>query len=132
MIAGEVLRFGVVGLAAYGTDVAVFNLLLLAAAWDPVPSKVLSSAVAIAVAFAGSRWWTWRHRRTPNIGREYAMFLFLSVVAAGIQLLCLVISRELLGLRSAVADNISANVVGMALATVFRFWSFRTLVFRPG
>ncbi len=126
------MRFGIVGLAAYGTDVAVFNVLLLGAGWQSVPSKVVSSAVAIAVAFAGSRWWTWRHRRTDHIGREYAMFVLLSVVAAGIQVLCLLFSREALGFRSAIADNISANVIGMAVATAFRFWSFRTLVFRAG
>jgi putative flippase GtrA len=126
---GEALRFAVVGLAAYGTDLLVFNALLLGASVPSVPAKVVAAAAAIAVAFAGSRWWTWRHRRGPHIGREYALFLLASVLAAGIQVGCLLVSRELLGLRSAVADNVSANVVGMALATAFRFWAFRTVVF---
>ncbi len=33
-------------------------------------------------------------------------------------------------LRSQLADIISANVVGMALGTMFRFWSYRRFVFR--
>ena len=126
---GEALRFAVVGLAAYGTDLLVFNLLLLAAGVPSVPAKVVAAAAAIAVAFAGSRWWTWRHRRGPRIGREYVLFLLASVLAAGIQVACLLASRELLGLRTPLADNVSANVVGMALATAFRFWAFRTVVF---
>jgi len=128
---GELARFGVVGLTAYLTDLAVFNALLLGAGMPSVPAKVVAGAVAIAVAYAGSRWWTWRDRRGPDVGREYALFLLFSVLAAGLQVACLVVSRELLGLRSAWADNVSANVVGMALATAFRFWTFRTFVFRP-
>jgi len=125
----EALRFGVVGLAAYGTDLVVFNALLLGAGAPAVPAKVVAAVAAIAVAFAGSRWWTWRHRRGHRIGREYALFLLVSVLAAGLQVGCLLVSRELLGLRSAWADNVSANVVGMALATALRFWGFRTVVF---
>ena len=127
---GEVGRFGVVGLAAYATDLLVFNALLLGAGVPSVPAKVVAGAVAIAVAYAGSRWWTWRDRRGPDVGREYALFLLFSVLAAGLQVACLLVSRELLGLRSAWADNVSANVVGMAIATAFRFWTFRTFVFR--
>jgi putative flippase GtrA len=128
---GELLRFGLTGGLAYLADVAVFNLLLLGAGMEPTWSKVLSSVVAIAVAFAGSRWFTWRDRRSDRVGREYALFFLFSVLAAGIQYLCLVITHHGLGWTSALADNLSANVVGMALATVFRFWTFRTYVFPP-
>jgi putative flippase GtrA len=130
----EAARFAIVGLAAYGTDLLVFNALLLTARWPSVPAKVAAGLVAVAVAFVGSRWWTWRGRGGPHVVREYAAFLLVSVAAAAIQVGCLVVSREALGLRSALADNLSANVVGMALATAFRFWAFRTVVFpeRPG
>jgi len=130
VIHGEVGRFAVVGLAAYGTDVVLFNLLRVAEV-APVWAKVASSVLAIAVAFAGSRWWTWRDRPDGPLGRQSALFVAVSVCAAGVQLLCLVVSREVLGLRDAVADNVSANVVGMAFATAFRFWAFRTVVFPP-
>jgi putative flippase GtrA len=128
---GELLRFGLTGGAAYLADVAVFNALLLGAGMPPGWSKILSSVVAIAVAFAGSRWFTWRDRRSDRIGREYALFVLFSVLAAGIQYLCLVITHDALGWTSPLADNLSANVVGMALATAFRFWTFRSYVFPP-
>lgn len=125
----ELLRFVVTGGAAYGSDVAVFNALRVGAGVAPTWSKVVSSVVAIGVAFAGSRWYTWRERRSDSPGREYALFFVFSVLAAGIQLACLAFSRDILGLTDALADNVSANVVGMALATVFRFYTFRTYVF---
>lgn len=130
MTRSELGRFAVVGAVAYGTDVAVFNL-LRAAGTAPVGAKVLSSVLAVVVAFAGSRWWTWRGRAGPGIGRQSVLFVVVSALAAGLQLLCLVVSREVLGLRDALSDNLSANVVGMALATAFRFWAFRTVVFAP-
>ena len=126
---GETVRFAVVGLAAYATDLLVFNVLLLVVGVPSVPAKVAAGAAAIAVAYAGSRWWTWRDRRGPDVGRESARFVGVSVVAAGLQVACLLVSREGLGLRSPLADNVSANVVGMAVATAFRFWAFRSFVF---
>lgn len=129
-LAGEAARFWVVGGSAYAADLLVFNVLLLQLHVPSVAAKVVSSVVAIAVAYSGSRWWTWRERRSPDVAGELLRFLVVSAVAAGLQVLCLVLAREVLGLRSPVADNISGNVVGMAVATVFRFWAFRTVVFR--
>ena len=42
---------------------------------------------------------------------------------------CLAISHYALGFTSPLADNIAANVVGLGLATAFRFWSYRRWVF---
>lgn len=125
----ELFRFAVIGGVAYATDVVIFNILLVGFELPSAWCKVISSAAAIAVAFAGSRHYTWRNRRSDAPWREYALFVLFSVLAAGIQLLCLLVSHDLLGLRSTLADNLSANVVGMALATIFRFWTFRTYVF---
>jgi putative flippase GtrA len=52
-----------------------------------------------------------------------------NVIGFGFSVITLVISHDLLGLTSRLADNISANVVGMALGTAFRFWSYRRFVF---
>ena len=61
--------------------------------------------------------------------REYMLFFGLNAVGLTIALSCLGISHYLLGFTSPLADNISANVVGMALGTVFRFWAYRRFVF---
>lgn len=125
----EVFRFLVTGGLAYGTDVALFNLLAFGVGMNPVWAKVVSSVVGIGVAFVGSRYYTWRERRSEHPGREYALFLLFSALAAFLQIACLWISRNVLGFTSPLADNLSSNVIGMAFAMVFRFYTFRTYVF---
>ena len=127
----EVGRFALTGVVAYGVDVAVFNLVLLGTAGGPVTAKLVSSVAAITTAFLGSRWYTWAHRPRRNVGRQYAAFFVLSVIAVGIQLAVIVFANDVLGYTGALADNISGNVVGMGLATVFRFVTFRRYVFPP-
>ena len=43
---------------------------------------------------------------------------------------CLWLTRNTMGWNNALADNISANVVGAGLGMVFRFWAFRRFVFK--
>lgn len=129
----EVLTFLGVGGAGYIVDVATFNALLSwspLAGRDPSLARVLAVAVAMIVTYAGNRWLTWRSASRGERGREVALFVVFNVVGLGISVLCLVVSHDLLGLTGRWADNISANGVGLALATMFRFWSYRRFVFR--
>ena len=57
--------------------------------------------------------------------KEFVEFLAVSLGGMAISLLCLWISHHVLGLTSALADNISANVVGLGLGTIFRFVLYR-------
>jgi len=111
----------VVGIAAYATDVVVFTALLTARA-DPLLAKVTSAVFAITVAYTGSRRFTWPTADGSRPAMTLASFVAVSVVAALVQLGWL---------TSIVADNVSANVIGMALATAVRFWGFRRMVFAP-
>ena len=49
----------------------------------------------------------------------------------GIGLLCLWVSHYVLGFTSILADNISGNVIGLALGTAFRFTLYKLWVFAP-
>jgi putative flippase GtrA len=131
----ELLKYGVVGSAAFIVDVATFNLLQYG--WEsapldghPLSAKVVSVVAATTFAYVGNRHWTFRHRSRSGLGREYALFFALNAVGLAIALTCLGISHYVLGFTGALADNIAANVVGLALATTFRFWSYRRYVFR--
>lgn len=127
--AGEVGRFAVTGGAAYLVDVLVFNACLLGIGTDHLSAKAVSSVVAITVAYLGSRYYTWPHQQ-PRGAHPVLTFVALSVAAAGVQLACLWISHDLVGWTSPIVDNISANIVGMGLATLLRFWGFRTFIFQ--
>lgn len=129
----ELVRFGSVGAAAYVVDVGVFNLLrfgpgdLLEA--RPLTAKAVSVAVATVVAWLGNRYWTFADRRTATRGRELAGYAVVNVGGLAIGLLCLWTSHYALGLTSPLADNISANVVGLVLGTAFRYVAYARLVF---
>lgn len=123
------MKFGTVGALAYVVDVGLFNV-LLAATGKPLTSKTLSVLVATTVAYGGNRHWTFRHRDRSGLRREYTLFAMLNGVGLAIALVCLATSHYLLGFTSPLADNIAANVVGLALGTTFRFWSYRRWVFR--
>ena len=130
----EVAKFGVVGAFAFVIDVGLFNILRFAGGegpmYDkPLTAKVVSVAVATTFAYFGNRYWTFRHRGRTSFGREYLLFFVLNGVGMAISVSCLWISHYLLGFTSALADNISANVIGLALGTLFRFWSYRRWVF---
>ena len=126
----EATKFLIAGGVAFAVDIGVFNLCLLLGV-DGVVAKIVASVPATIVAYVGNRYWTYRDRDRTGVGREYSLFFLFSAIAAGIQAACVFVSAHMLGYDGVLADNISGNVVGMALATLFRFWAFRTWVFKP-
>jgi len=126
---GELLAFAGVGLLAYTADLALFLCLRGPAALDPLTAKVLSFVAGCTVAYAGNALGTYRHTRPRGL-RPYAVFVAVNLAGAAVQLLCLAVSHYGLGLTSPLADTVSGAGIGMALATVLRFWGTRTLVFR--
>ncbi|MFI7500318.1 GtrA family protein [Streptomyces sp. NPDC049687] len=127
----EVLGFAAVGLLAYAADLALFTCLRGPAGLGPLTAKAVSFLAGCAVAYAGNALGTYRHTRAGG-PRAYAVFFAVNIAGALVQLLCLTVSHYGLGLTSQRADTLSGAVIGMALATVLRFWGTRTLVFRVG
>jgi putative flippase GtrA len=124
----ELLKFGVVGGLAFIVDVGLFNLVLHATD-KPLTSKTVSTVAATTVAYLGNRYWTFRKRSRSGVRREYTLFFILNGVGLAIALTCLFLSHYVFGFTSRLADNIAANVIGLGLGTVFRFWSYRRWVF---
>jgi putative flippase GtrA len=130
-------RFGVVGLVGLVIDFGVFNVLRASVLSPeslhegPVLAKVISTALAILANWIGNRFWTFREHRGRQLWREFAEFLVVSLAGSGIGLACLWISHYVLGFTSILADNISGNVIGLALGTAFRFTFYKLWVFAP-
>jgi putative flippase GtrA len=132
----ELGKFGLVGAISYLVDFGVFNAIRLSTG-EPFTAKIISTVVAATTAFLGNRFWTWRHARRTTLARQYSLYFLFNLVGLGIGLACLLVSHNWLGaiwpaFTSAVADNISANLVGVGLATMFRFWAYRRFVFPTG
>ncbi len=129
----EIGKFGVVGLIGLVIDIGLFNLLLFVNPWfddRPITAKAISVIMATTASYFLNRSWTYADReRTGSKAREYVLFFVFNGIAMFIALGCLWFSHYALGLTSPLADNISANVIGLALGTAFRFWAYRTYVF---
>lgn len=129
------VKFGVVGLLGLVIDVALFNLLRLGVfgeghwAQSAIGAKTISTSVAIVFNWLGNRYWTFRKHRRRNYLREFAEYVIVSVGGMLIALVCLWISHYWLGFTSLLADNVSSNVIGLALGTAFRFLLYRYWVF---
>ncbi len=133
-LARQFAKFGVVGAVAYVVDVGVFNVLRSAGehpllADQPLSAKLISTALATVVSWLGNRYWTFRHTRRPQARREFLIYVLVCSTGLGISLSILWLSHYVLGFTSPLADNIAANVVGLAAGTAFRFWAYRRFVF---
>ncbi|MDX6231356.1 MAG: hypothetical protein QOH68_307 [Nocardioidaceae bacterium] len=128
----QVVTFLAVGGVGYVVDVTAFNMLrsqpFLSTA-DPSFARIMAVVLAMVVTYLGNRQFTWRGRGGSDRRREVGLFVIFNMIGLGISVATLVISHDLLGLTSRLADNVSANVVGLALGTLFRYWSYKKFVF---
>jgi putative flippase GtrA len=131
-LADELVKFGTVGLINTGLDYLVLNLLL---AIGPLKAKVVATIIATTASYLMNRKWTFGNRSRTGIRREYALFFGLNLVGMVIQLAVLGVAKYGLGFHEhgggddRLALNI-ANAIGIGVAMVFRFWAYRTFVFK--
>jgi putative flippase GtrA len=134
--AAELIRFAGVGGVAYVVDIGLFNLMFLGLDWPDWLAKIVSAVIAMTVAFFGNRHWTWRERRgSAAAHRQYALYFFFNGIGLLIALACLWANSGLAQVWPHIfgtefAVNVAANIVGVGLGSVFRFFAYRTWVFR--
>jgi putative flippase GtrA len=125
-----------VGLVATIVALVLFNLLVhgfgaMDSAWlndKPELAYVLANGVGMAISFRGTKVWAFRDRQTSHADGGVVAFVVINLATMLIPITCLWISRGL-GLDDPISDNISANVIGLALANAARFVLFREFVF---
>jgi putative flippase GtrA len=130
----EASGFAAVGAIGLLVDIGGYNALVHLGgdgllADQPLVAKAISLVAGTTVAYFGNRFWTYRDRPRRRLAREYTLYMFFSGVALAIALGCLAVSRYVLGLANPVADNVAANGIGLALGSLFRFFSYRRYVF---
>ena len=129
----ELVKFGVVGGLGFVVDLGLSNLLqhgpLAVLAGKPIPPKIAAACVALPVTCLGNRLRTLPPQRPNTPVREFVGRAVPNGGGLAIGVLCLWISHYVLGLTSPLADNISANGVGLVLGTAFRYFSYKYLVF---
>lgn len=125
----EAARFGAVGGAGVLVNLLVFNLVRQVTDLQVVRASVIATVVAIAFNYVGFRHFTYRDRDKSRRTRELTLFLLFSVVGLVIENGVLYAATYGFGWDSPLQSNIF-KFVGIGVATLFRFWSYRSWVFR--
>lgn len=126
---GEAWRFGLVGGINVLINFVVFNaLVIVLLSGSELKANVIATAFATTTSYLMNRGWTFRHRRTSRIPREYVLYFTFNALALGIELAVMGAAKYGLSVTALWALNL-AKVCGLGLGTVFRFWTYRTFVF---
>ncbi|MGW5669704.1 GtrA family protein [Micromonospora sp. NPDC003776] len=127
----EALKFGIVGGINTVINYAVFNALALTVFQNgQLKATVIATIVATITSYLMNRHWTYRDRPSSALKREYALFFLFNATGLVIELGVLAAAKYGLGVTSLLMLNV-AKTGGVLLATLFRFWSYRTFVFQP-
>lgn len=130
-------RFVVVNVAATCVALTLFNLLThgIRGWFDgplhgaPIVSYLIAHGIGMLLSFWGSSTYVFAHRRPAGPGNGFVNYAIVNLASFSIPVACLAVSRSM-GWDSLAADNISGNLVGSLLGTVFRYWAFRRFVFK--
>jgi putative flippase GtrA len=126
------MKFGAVGVLNTLINLVVFNALLIGIDnVGRVKANFVATAVATIFAYLMSRYWTFRHRPSEHsTSREFILFVVFNGIGLGIESTLIGGTVYVLGTSTIIAVNI-AKILGLGLGTIFRFWAYRTFVFRP-
>lgn len=129
LLARELVKFGAVGGMGLLVNLAVFNLVRHVTDLPVVRASVIATVVAIVFNYVGFRHFTYRDRDKSGRTREATLFLLFSAVGLVIENGVLYAATYGFGWDTPLQSNIF-KFLGIGVATLFRFWSYRTWVFR--
>ncbi|MEV8128323.1 GtrA family protein [Streptomyces sp. NPDC085944] len=125
----EVVKFGAVGGAGVLVNLLVFNFVRHTTDLQVVRASIIATIVAIAFNYVGFRYFAYRDRDKSGRTREMSLFLLFSAVGLIIENGVLYTATYGFGWDSPLQSNIF-KFLGIGIGTLFRFWSYRSWVFR--
>jgi putative flippase GtrA len=130
-IGDEIAKFGTIGIINIFVNSAVVNLLWLTP-WlhgSQVKAKAIATIVAATSAYFMNRHWTYKNRAKSGLRREYTLFFAFNLVGLFIEVGAVSVAKYWLHRTDLLVLNIF-SLLGIALGTLFRFWAYRTHVFK--
>ena len=124
----EAAKFGVVGIVGVIITNGGYGLLHNTFGLGPVTATTIATIVATAVSYVANRYWSFRHRERTGVAREGVIFFILNGFGLLIQDAVVAFNFYILGNGNNKAAEFIALNAGIALATLFRFWSYRKWV----
>jgi putative flippase GtrA len=129
-ITKEFAKFGTIGVINLFVNFAVFNLLWFTVLrTGEVKAKAIATIVATTCAYFMNRHWTYRDRPKSTLRREYSLFFVFNLVGLIIEVTVVFIAKYGFHQTHIVVLNLVTGV-GIVLGTIFRFWAYRTHVFK--
>ncbi len=134
----ELVKFAIVGASTFFIDSAIFYALKLTILVPkPVTAKVIAVLVATIVSYVLNREWSFRTRGGRERHHEATLYFLFSGIGVALYAAPLWFSRYALHLQTPytsrfveeIADFTAAQIVGLILGMVFRWWAFRRWVF---
>lgn len=130
----EAGKFATVGTIAYIADTVLFNVAHYGWGMNTLSAKILSTVVTATLAFVGNRQWTWRYRPRRGLRGEYVRYFGFNTVGLAITLVSVWLYEVSVArwpdlLDNPIALNLIVNVFGVGVASLFRFYAYRTWVF---
>ncbi|MCF2587288.1 GtrA family protein [Brevibacterium sp. UCMA 11752] len=136
-LAVEVFKFLTVGGLGYIVDVGLSNVLAYGLGsipplleGSPIKAKIVSTIIAMIVVWIGNKLWTYGDRTTDSNLRGILLFAAVNLAGMAISVIPLGVTWYLFDMRDQLTYNISTNIIGVGLAMIFRFYAYRTWVFK--
>ena len=123
----EGAKFLVIGGIGFVVTIGGADILHFDVGLGKYTSITVATIIATVVTFIGNRYWTFRHREGKGTSHETVMFFVLNGVGLLIQYACIGLIQDVMGLQGKLWYTV-ANLIGTAIGTVFRFWSYRRWV----
>lgn len=127
-VAPEAFAFGIIGVGN--------TLLYMAITWAALPigavkASVIATLITTTLAYFANRYWTYRNHARTALRREYVLFFGFNLVGMLIQSGAIAIGKYGFGLTEEHDEFafMGVTVIGIVIATLFRFWAYRSFVF---
>ena len=120
----EGAKFGIIGIIGVFLNMGIANALYFI---GPIKAATVAVIVTTVISYVANRYWSFRHRERTTLSRETVMFFLLNGVGLLIQWAVIGFTYYGVGQTGRLAYNF-ANMTGIVLGTLFRFWSYRKWV----
>ncbi|QMU75283.1 GtrA family protein [Streptacidiphilus sp. PB12-B1b] len=127
-LANEMAKFGVVGIVGVVIQMLALTVLLDVMPGATVRANIIATLIAIGTNYIGYRYWVYRDADAQTRAREITLFLIFSGFGLVIQNAVLYALTYGLDLHQK-SLALLFTMIGIGVATLFRFWAYRTFVF---
>ena len=128
MLAGQFLRFAVVGVINTSINFAVLNILSyitgISKGSGVIPLAVFAFAVATANSYLLNKHWSFRDQSHADAGKKFSLFLIVSIIGAGINSGTVYLITTHISPIFGLSAHLWLNVAALAATGISLIWNF--------